>query len=61
MNQSQYKDIITKWVADNFGQSEAEDPSWSIDALAEHLAGQAEKDSVLLHRLKNQTNLELEV
>ncbi len=50
MNQAQYKDIITKWVADNFGQSETEDPSWSIDALSAHLAGQVEKDSVLLHR-----------
>lgn len=32
-----FKDIIYKWVKDNFGQSEADDPSWSIDALAEEL------------------------
>lgn len=29
--------IIYNWVADNFGQSEADDPSWSIDALAEEI------------------------
>lgn len=33
-----FKNIIYKWVAKNFGESEAEDPSWSIDALAEELA-----------------------
>lgn len=32
------KNIIYNWVAKNFGESEAEDPSWSIDALAEELA-----------------------
>lgn len=31
-------DIIYKWVADNFGESEAEDPSWNIKALAEHIS-----------------------
>lgn len=29
--------IIYEWVKQNFGESEAEDPSWSIDALAEEL------------------------
>lgn len=29
--------IIYNWVADNFGQSEADDPSWNIDALAGEL------------------------
>lgn len=28
---------IYNWVADNFGESEADDPSWSIDALADEL------------------------
>lgn len=31
-------DIIYKWVADNFGQSEADDPSWNIEALADHIS-----------------------
>ena len=31
------KTIIYDWVAENFGESEAEDPSWSIEALAEEL------------------------
>lgn len=29
--------IIYEWVKQNFGESEAEDPSWSIEALAEEL------------------------
>ena len=32
------KTIIYNWVAKNFGESEADDPSWSIEALAEELA-----------------------
>lgn len=31
-------DTIYEWVKKNFGESEADDPSWSIEALAEHLA-----------------------
>ena len=34
----QFKDIIYNWVKQNFGESEADDPSWSIEALAEELA-----------------------
>lgn len=33
-----FYDIIYKWVAENFGQSEADDPSWNIEALADHLS-----------------------
>ena len=33
-----FKQHIYQWVKDNFGQSEADDPSWSIDALAHGLA-----------------------
>lgn len=33
----EYKKIITEWVRKNFGDSEADDPSWSIDALSEEL------------------------
>lgn len=29
--------IIYNWVAKNFGESEADDPSWSIEALADEL------------------------
>lgn len=32
-----FKGVIYKWVKDNYGQSEADNPSWSIDALAEEL------------------------
>lgn len=30
--------IIYEWVKKNFGESEADEPSWSIEALAEELA-----------------------
>ena len=29
--------VIYDWVVDHFGTSEAEDPSWNIHLLAEHL------------------------
>lgn len=31
-------DTIYEWVKKNFGESEADDPSWSIEALATHLS-----------------------
>ena len=34
----QFEKIIYNWVKKNFGESEAEDPSWDIEALAEELA-----------------------
>lgn len=33
-----FYDIIYKWVAEHFGQSEADNPSWNIEALADHLS-----------------------
>lgn len=38
-----FKNIIYHWVKDNFGESEADDPSWSIEALAEELEKQFHK------------------
>lgn len=29
--------VVYEWVANNFGESEAEDPSWSIEELAKEL------------------------
>lgn len=29
--------IIYKWVKENFGESEANDPSWNIKALAKYI------------------------
>lgn len=37
MEDKLYK-IIYNWVADNFGESEADDPSWDIKALAEEIS-----------------------
>lgn len=34
----EYKKIIKKWVGKMYGESEAYNPSWNIDALAEELA-----------------------
>lgn len=31
------KDIIYDWVLENFGESEANDPSWNIEELAQHI------------------------
>lgn len=33
-----FYEAIHGWVAENYGQSEAADPSWSIEALADHLS-----------------------
>ena len=33
-----FYEAIYEWVKDNFGESEADDPSWSIEALADHLS-----------------------
>lgn len=33
-----FKTIIYEWVKENFGESEADNPSWSIEALAKHLS-----------------------
>lgn len=33
-----FYEIIYNWVADNFGESEANDPSWNIEALADHIS-----------------------
>ena len=33
-----FYEAISEWVAENYGQSEADDPSWSIEALADHLS-----------------------
>lgn len=34
----QFEKLIYNWVKQNFGESEADDPSWSIEALADELA-----------------------
>ena len=44
-----FNTTITEWVAKNFGESEAEDPSWSIEALSAHLANE------LVHKIDNKT------
>jgi hypothetical protein len=33
-----YEIHIRNWVLENFGESEAEDPSWNVEALAKDLA-----------------------
>lgn len=29
------EEFITKWVKDNYGDNEADNPSWNIEALAD--------------------------
>ena len=33
-----FYETIYEWVAENYGQSEADDPSWNIEALADRLS-----------------------
>ena len=35
-----FYDIIYEWVRDNFGDSEADDPSWNIEELASYISEQ---------------------
>lgn len=35
-----FKEAIYSWVEQNFGPHEAQDPSWDIESLAEHLSEQ---------------------
>jgi ribosomal protein S6 len=46
-----FKEEIYKWVANNFGEQEAEDPSWSIEDLSSHLA------TKLLRKVHKDTNM----
>lgn len=52
-----YNDIIYKWVKENFGESEADNPSWSIEALAEELDKHAYE---LFHKIEKE-NVEEDV
>lgn len=36
-DKSLIEQVIYKWVLDNFGESEADDPSWSIVELAKEI------------------------
>ena len=36
--EKEFNEFLYEWVKKNFGQSEADDPSWSIEALAHDLA-----------------------
>lgn len=47
------KELIIDWVSNNYGRSEAEEPSWDIDALAKHIESKlAEKNSKLFEQLE---------
>ena len=48
-----FYEAIYEWVAKNFGQSEADDPSWSIEALADHLNNTDIKPDELNANTKN--------
>lgn len=40
MVEKEFKKFLREWVAQMYGQSEADDPSWSIEALAHDLANE---------------------
>lgn len=39
------KSMIRKWVRENFGESELNDPSWNIDLLADYIETQLKKQT----------------
>lgn len=43
MNKERIKNTIYEWVKDNYGEAEANDPSWDIDGLAEAINWRGEK------------------
>ena len=49
--EKEFKKFLYEWVKKNFGESEADDPSWSIEALAHDLASEYVK-------IKDQEELE---
>ena len=48
---SNTKSLIRDWVIDNFGESEAEDPSWNIDLLARWLDDNRKEDLFAIRRV----------
>lgn len=40
MVEKEFKKFLTEWVKENYGESEANDPSWSIEVLAHDLANE---------------------
>lgn len=47
------KSMIRKWVRENFGESEVNDPSWNIDLLAEYIESKLETKRDNTRRAKN--------
>lgn len=43
MDAKNIQEVMYKWVVENFGQSEADDPSYNLEALAKHLAEKLKK------------------
>ena len=50
------KKIIYKWVKENYGESEADNPSWDIDLLAEHIESKLSKNYDKVNRAKGILN-----
>lgn len=51
------ENVIYKWVSDNFGESEADDPSWNIMRLAQYLNEQLFPDQELSDEAFNTLNI----
>lgn len=55
-NQHDVKRLIESFVKTNYGDSEAENPSWNIDALAEYIANQGNVErryEIIKHETKD--------
>lgn len=52
MDAKEIQGLIFQWISENFGRSEAEQPSYDIGALAKHLADKFDKETVVLFQHK---------
>lgn len=50
------KSMIRKWVKNNFGESEVNDPSWNIDLLAEYIESKLSKNYDKVNKTKGILN-----
>ena len=53
------KKFLHEWVKKNFGESEADDPSWNIDDLAHALKEEFDKINYKIETLNLKTDVEM--
>ena len=51
-NMKTFYEAIYEWVKDNFGQSEADDPSWNLEQDTDQFFGRDHIESYIKHDLR---------